>query len=76
MSTAHWIQTSLEVVMIAALILGFIYEPILVKWEEKQKEALKNEVQSDDPKGTGAQGTGAEGNGTAPEDGRNPEEKE
>ena len=40
MSTAHWIQTSLEVVMIAALILGFIYEPILVKWEEKQKEKV------------------------------------
>ena len=40
MSTAHWIQTSLEVLMIAALILGFIYEPILVKWEEKQKEKV------------------------------------
>ena len=40
MSTAHWIQTSLEVLMIATLILGFIYEPILVKWEEKQKEKV------------------------------------
>lgn len=37
MSTAHLIQTILEVLMIAAIILGFIYEPALVKWEEKQK---------------------------------------
>ena len=37
MSTAHWMQTSLEVVMIAALVLGFIYEPALAKWEQKQK---------------------------------------
>ena len=40
MSTAHWIQTSLEIVMVVALILGIIYEPILVKWEEKQKEKV------------------------------------
>ena len=37
MSTAHWMQTSLEVVMITALVLGFIYEPALAKWEQKQK---------------------------------------
>lgn len=40
MSTAHLIQTILEVLMIAAIILGFIYEPALVKWEEKQKEKV------------------------------------
>ena len=37
MSTLHWIQTSLEVVIIAALVLGFIYEPALAKWEQKLK---------------------------------------
>ena len=40
MSIAHWIQTSLEIVMVVALVLGVIYEPILVKWEEKQKEKV------------------------------------
>ena len=40
MSISHWIQTSLEVVMIVALALGFIYEPLLAKWEEKQKEKV------------------------------------
>lgn len=37
MSTVHWIQTTLEVVAIALIILGIIYEPLLVKWEEKAK---------------------------------------
>ena len=40
MSTAHWIQTSLEVVMIASLVLCFIYEPALAKWEQKLKEKV------------------------------------
>ena len=40
MSIAHWIQTIIEALVIAALIVGFIYEPILVKWEEKQKEKV------------------------------------
>lgn len=40
MSTLHWIRTGFEVVMIAALVLGFIYEPLLAKWEEKQKEKV------------------------------------
>lgn len=40
MSTLHWLQTSLEVVVIAALVIGFIYEPALAKWEEKQKEKV------------------------------------
>ena len=40
MSTAHWIQTSIEVLVMIALILGLVYEPILSKWEEKQKEKV------------------------------------
>ena len=35
MSTAHWVQTVIEGLAIVAIIVGFIYEPALVKWEEK-----------------------------------------
>ena len=40
MSTVHLIQTFCEVVVIALIIVGLIYEPALVKWEEKQKEKV------------------------------------
>ena len=40
MSTAHWVQTSLEVLVLIAIIVGFIYEPAIAKWEEKQKEKV------------------------------------
>ena len=40
MSTAHWIQTIIEILMIAVLVIGFIYEPALANWEEKQKEKV------------------------------------
>ena len=40
MSMIHYLQTSLEVLMLVALVLGFIYEPALAKWEEKQKEKV------------------------------------
>ena len=40
MSTAHLIQTALEVLMIVAVAICFIYEPALAKWEEKQKEKV------------------------------------
>lgn len=40
MSTAHWIQTVLEVLVIAAVIIGGFYEPVLAAWEEKQKEKV------------------------------------
>lgn len=40
MSTVHLIQTLCEVVVIALIIVGLIYEPALVKWEEKQKEKV------------------------------------
>lgn len=42
MSTAHAIQTIIEVLMIFAVFFCFIYEPALVKWEHKQgKKMLK-----------------------------------
>ena len=40
MSTAHWIQSSLEIIFGIALIVGFIYEPVVAKWEQKQKEKV------------------------------------
>lgn len=40
MSTAHWVQTIIEVLVIVALIIGLFYEPVLAKWEEKQKEKV------------------------------------
>ena len=40
MSTAHWIQTIIEVLMIVAVLIGGLYEPMLAEWEEKQKEKV------------------------------------
>lgn len=40
MSTAHWIQTIIEVLLIGAIVVGFIYEPILAEWERKQGEKM------------------------------------
>ena len=40
MSTAHTIQTIIEILMIVAIVVGIIYEPVLAKWEEKQKEKV------------------------------------
>lgn len=40
MSTAHAIQTTLEILVIAAIIVGYFYQPILAKWEAKQKEKV------------------------------------
>lgn len=40
MSTAHWIQTIIEILLIVAIIVGWIYEPILAKWERKQGEKM------------------------------------
>ena len=37
MSTIHIIQTIVELLLFVLLVLSFIYEPMLVKWEEKQK---------------------------------------
>ena len=40
MSTTQWIQTVIEVLVIAAVIIGFLYEPIIAEWEQKQKEKV------------------------------------
>ena len=40
MSTAHAIQTAVEVLMVVAIIVGLIYEPALAKWEQKQGEKM------------------------------------
>lgn len=40
MSAAHWAETIIEGLVIAAIIVGVIYEPALAKWEEKQKEKV------------------------------------
>lgn len=40
MSTTHWIQTIIEFLVVGAIIVGFIYEPILAKWEKKQGEKM------------------------------------
>jgi hypothetical protein len=40
MSTAHAIQTIIEVLMLLAIVGGIIYEPALAKWEQKQGEKM------------------------------------
>ena len=40
MSTTQWVQTVIEVLAIAAIIIGFLYEPIVADWEQKQKEKV------------------------------------
>lgn len=40
MSTLHWIQTLFELLLIVTLILGFLYEPLVAKWEKKQGEKM------------------------------------
>ena len=40
MSTAHWIQTIIEIAIIALVIVGLIYEPALAKWEQRQGEKM------------------------------------
>ena len=40
MSTAHLIQTIIEIVVVALIIVGLMYEPVIADWEEKQKEKV------------------------------------
>lgn len=40
MSTAHAIQTVFEILITVAIIVGYFYQPILAKWEAKQKEKV------------------------------------
>ena len=40
MSTAHAIQTVIEILMLIAIIVGLIYEPVLAEWERKKGEKM------------------------------------
>jgi hypothetical protein len=40
MSTTHIIQTVIEFLMIIAIIVAMVYEPVLVEWEHKQGEKM------------------------------------
>ena len=40
MSTSQWIATIIEVLVAAAIIVGFRYEDIVAEWEQKQKEKV------------------------------------
>lgn len=40
MTTPQIIRTVFEIIMIAVLILGFVYEPALAKWEQRQGEKM------------------------------------
>ena len=40
MSNTHLIQTIVEMVLIALVIVSLICEPAIAKWEEKQKQKV------------------------------------
>ena len=40
MSTTHAIQTVIEILVAVALLVGFIYEPVVAEWEDRQKEKI------------------------------------
>lgn len=40
MSNTHLIQTIIEIVLIALVIVSLVYEPAIAKWEEKQKQKV------------------------------------
>ena len=40
MSTTHIVQTVIEVLMIATVVVAVVYEPVLVEWERKQGEKM------------------------------------
>lgn len=40
MSTAHTIQTLFEIGLIALVIVCWVYEPLLARWERKQKRKV------------------------------------
>lgn len=40
MNIAQYIQTIIEILLIVAVIVGFIYEPIIAEWERKQGEKM------------------------------------
>lgn len=40
MSLTQWIATIIETILAVAILLAFIYEPVLAKWEKKQGEKM------------------------------------
>lgn len=46
MSTPHLIQTVIEVLLVGALVVGFIYEPAIAKWEQGIAETIKKKISS------------------------------
>lgn len=40
MSTTHAIQTTVEIFLVIAVVIGMFYEPIIAKWERKQAEKV------------------------------------
>ena len=40
MNNTQIIQTTIEIIVIAVLLVGYFYQPILAKWEAKQKEKV------------------------------------
>ena len=40
MSLTHWVQTIIEVIMVIAVIVGCLYEPVIAEWERRQGEKM------------------------------------
>jgi hypothetical protein len=40
MSTAHAIMTALEILIVIGVLVAVFYEPVIAKWEQKQKEKI------------------------------------
>ena len=40
MSTTHVIQTTFEILMLIAIIIAMVYEPVLAEWERRQGEKM------------------------------------
>ena len=40
MSTGHLILTIIESIVIVAVVLGLFFEPVIARWEQKQKEKI------------------------------------
>lgn len=40
MNTTHVIQTIIEFIVVSAVIVGVLYEPVIAEWERKQGEKM------------------------------------
>lgn len=41
MSAIQVIQTVIDILLLIAVVLSMVYEPLLIKWEDKQQEKLR-----------------------------------